>query len=400
MKYKKRKIADFFAAFQTYFSALLSLLLLGGIIVYVLSNGASSLSWEFISSDYKETLNVVDVKATSKLYDDPNIEGSYFSEKYGVSLKDAKTVDGNPCVQISYLSVNSPFLTLNSKDGKYAAKIGENLDVLIGVSEEHNDVFASSKDGAQKFALALDSAIEISYLHVIHGGGGIRGSLLTTLYLILLTLLFSLPLGIGAAIYLTLYAKEGKFKSIIMNMIDATSGVPSIIFGLVGMIVFIPFVGAISGKNVFSILAGSLTMTIVLLPIIVKTASEAIKVVPSEYVEASLALGASKTQTIFKVVLPNALPGLITAILLSIGRIIGESAALMFVLGTAIEDYPRLFNGATTLSLHIWSLTQAEVPNLKAASAISIIILFVVFLMSILVKVIWYFYTKKKGVAN
>ncbi len=129
MKYKKRKIADFFAAFQTYFSALLSLLLLGGIIVYVLSNGASSLSWEFISSDYKETLNVVDVKATSKLYDDPNIEGSYFSEKYGVSLKDAKTVDGNPCVQISYLSVNSPFLTLNSKDGKYAAKIGENLDL-------------------------------------------------------------------------------------------------------------------------------------------------------------------------------------------------------------------------------------------------------------------------------
>lgn len=399
MKYKKRKIADFFANFTTYISAFFSILLLGGIIIYILSNGASNLSWNFITSDYKETLNVVDVKATSRVYDDPEIEGTYFSEKYGVGLKDAKTVDGNPCVQISYLSVNSPFLTLNCKGGFYDAKIGENLDVLMGISEENTDVFASSKDGAQKFALALDNSVEVFYLHVIHGGGGIRGSLLTTLYLICLTLLFSLPLGVGAAIYLTLYAKEGKFKTIIMNMIDATSGVPSIIFGLVGMIVFIPFVGTISGRNVFSIFAGALTMTIILLPIIVKTASEAIKVVPSEYLSASLALGASKTQTIFKVVLPNALPGLITAVLLSIGRIIGESAALMFVLGTSIEDYPKLFNGSTTLSLHIWSLTQAEVPNFKASCAISIIILFVVFLMSISVKIIWYFYTKKRGAA-
>jgi phosphate transport system permease protein len=138
-------------------------------------------------------------------------------------------------------------------------------------------------------------------------------------------------------------------------------------------------------------------MTIVLLPTIVKTSAEAIKVVPTDYVAASLALGASKTQTIFKVVLPNALPGLLTAVLLAIGRIIGESAALLFVLGTSIEDFPRMFDGSTSLSLHIWSLTQAEVPNFAAACSISMIILLVVFVLSILVKITWHFYTKKRG---
>ncbi len=399
-KYRKRKAVDLFGNLTTYFSAFFSILLLSGIIIYILVNGAKNLSWNFITSDYKETLNVVNVKPSSHTFTDPHIENTYFSEKYGVGLKDAKTVDGNSCVQISYIAVNSPFLTLNSRSGVYSAKVGENVDVLMGISAANTDIFASQKDGASRFATALDGSVEVMYLHLIHSGGGIRGSLVTTLYLIGLTLLFSVPLGIGAAIYLTLYAKEGKFKTIIMNMIDATSGVPSIIFGFVGMIVFIPFVATFSGRNGFSILAGSLTMTIVLLPIIVKTSSEAIKVVPNEYLSASLALGASKTQTIFKVVLPNALPGLLTAVLLSIGRIIGESAALMFVLGTSIEDFPRLFNGSTTLSLHIWSLMQAEVPNFAAASSISIIILFVVFLMSLSVKITWHFYTKKRGAHN
>ncbi|MGI6734713.1 MAG: PstA family ABC transporter permease [Bacilli bacterium] len=399
MKYKKRKSIDFIANLTTYVSAFFSILLLSGIIIYILSNGVRNLSWNFITSDYKETLNIVNVESASKDYDNPHIKDTYFSERYGVGLKDDKTVDGNPCVRISYIAVNSPFLTLNSRNGTYTAQVGENLDVLMGVSAENTDVFASQKDGAKKFALALDRAVEVSYLHLIHSGGGIRGSLFTTLYVIGLTLVFSIPLGISAAIYLTLYAKEGKFKAIITNMIDATSGVPSIIFGLVGMIVFIPFVATFSGRNGYSILAGALTMTIVLLPIVVKTASEAIKVVPNDYLAASLALGASKTQTIFKVVLPNALPGLLTAVLLSIGRIIGESAALMFVLGTSIEDYPRIFNGSTTLSLHIWSLTQAEVPNFGAACSISIIILLVVFLMSISVKITWHFYTKKRGVS-
>lgn len=396
-KFKKQQTFDFFGNLSTYLSAFFCLILLVGIIGYILGNGFKQLSFEFITSDYKETLNVVTIQSSIKTYDDPHREDTYFSKKYGIALKDSKTVEGEACVQIDYIALNSPFLTLNTRNGLYAAKVGENLDVLMGTSSENTDVFARRTDGAEVFARALDEAVEISYLHVIKSGGGIRGSLLTTLYLIGLTLLFSLPLGIGAAIYLTLYAKEGKFKMIISNMIDATSGVPSIIFGFVGMIVFIPFVSTFSGRAGYSILAGALTMTIVLLPTIVKTSAEAIKVVPQDYISASLALGASKTQTIFKVVLPNALPGLLTAVLLAVGRIIGESAALMFVLGTSIEDAPRLLQGSTSLSLHIWSLTQAEVPNLTAACSISIIILFVVFVLSILVKITWHVYTKKKG---
>ena len=100
-------------------------------------------------------------------------------------------------------------------------------------------------------------------------------------------------------------------------------------------------------------------MTIILLPIIVKTTSESLSTVPSNYMNGSLALGASKTQTIFKVILPNALPGILSSTLLSIGRIIGESAALIFVMGTLIEDSIKIFSGATSLSLHIWSIIKS-----------------------------------------
>ena len=130
-----------------------------------------------------------------------------------------------------------------------------------------------------------------------------------------MTLVVALPLGIGAAIYLELYAKEGRVKNIISQMIDMISGIPSIIFGFVGAVIFIPFVSCF-GASGYSIIAGALTMAIVLLPTIIKTTEEAIRVVPKHYLMSSLALGASKTQTVFKVILPNALPGILTAVLL------------------------------------------------------------------------------------
>lgn len=139
-------------------------------------------------------------------------------------------------------------------------------------------------------------------------------------------------------------------------------------------------------------------MAIILLPTIVKTTSEALHVVPKEYMENSLALGASKTQTIFKVILPNAIPGILTAAILSIGRVIGESAALIFVMGTFIKDNVSLLNGATSLSLHIYSLTKAEVPNYNVACAISLIILLVVFSMNLIVKIINKHIIKKRGI--
>lgn len=395
----KRKIFDCLRNVMTAFSFFIALIVLVSIIFYVVKTGAKTLSFKFLFSDNAESLNLIETKQNGETFTDPAIEDTYFSEKYGIGLIDSFTPDGTPCVMINYIASSSPFKSLKIINSNNTIKVekGEIIDVLIGKDVKDKDIMSNAKKGAQKMATALDSAYTISYLQCKKTGGGIRGSLIATLYLILLTLLFVLPLGIGAAIYLTLYAKEGKFKSLITNMIDATSGVPSIIFGFVGMIVFIPFVSLFTGKSDYSILAGALTMTIVLLPVVIKTTSEALISIPSHYMSSSLALGATKSQTIFKIILPASLPGILTSALLCIGRIIGESAALIFVMGSSIKDNINIFQGATSISLHIWSITRADKPNYEAACAISIIILLVVFLLNVIVKIISYKINKKRG---
>ena len=387
---------DIFKVISTYFSAVFVFIILISMIIYIFSNGISNLSLKFITSDYYEKVYVIKCNSYDKEYTNPNIKDTYFSYKYGVALKDSKSISGEKCIVIAYVAIDSVFNDAMTKQG-YSINENDTIDILIGTDEYNNDVNAYSKNGALKFSEALDKTKSISYLQIKTMGGGIRGSLKATFILILFTLLFSLPLGIGAAIYLVLYAKDGKAKTIISSMIDSTSGIPSIIFGFVGMIVFIPIISSITKRNDYSILAGSLTMTIILLPTIVKVTSEALYTVPQEYMENSLALGASKTQTIFKVILPNAIPGILSAVILSIGRIIGESAALIFVMGTFIKDDVSLLNGATSLSLHIYSLTKAEVPNYESACAISIIILIIVFVLSAITKILHIRFNKKRG---
>lgn len=390
---------DIFKLLSTILSAFLVFLALLAILVYIFSNGIKSLSWKLLTSDYYEEVHVVKTSQTSKTYTNPNLNDSFFSNKYGIALKDDVTIEGNKCVVVSYVSVDSLFTNIKEIDQNiYNIEVNDIIDIMIGTDMNNEDLYCDTKVGAEQFAKMLDKAVSIDYLQLKKMGGGIRGSLIATLLLIIFSLLFSIPLGIGGAIYLVLYAKEGKFKTIISSMIDSTSGIPSIIFGFVGMIVFIPIVSLVSKRNDYSILAGALTMTIILLPVIVKTTSEALTVVPREYMENSLALGASKTQTIFKVILPNALPGILTSVILSIGRIIGESAALIFVMGTFIKDDINLLNGATSLSLHIYSLTKAEVPNYNVACAISLMILFIVFTLNLIVKVINVRICKKRGI--
>ena len=234
----------------------------------------------------------------------------------------------------------------------------------------------------------LEQATIITDMIASTGGGGIRGSLLTTLYLIILTLTLALPTGICAAIYLHEFSLNNRLTRFIRIMIDMTSGIPSIIFGLAGAVIFIPFMNGVINSNGGSIASGALTLTLILLPIIIKTTEEALKVIPVNYRSASLALGASKTQTIFKVVLPNAVSGILTATLLSIGRIIGESAALIYAVGTAIKDNVAINEKSTSLAVHIWSLMSGENPNFALASAIAIIIMIIVFILSISVKLI------------
>ncbi|MCK7487785.1 MAG: ABC transporter permease subunit [Bacillus subtilis] len=140
-------------------------------------------------------------------------------------------------------------------------------------------------------------------------GGGIRGSIYTTLILIGLTLMFALPIGVGAAIYLNEYAPINRFTKLLRSLIETLTGVPSIIYGLMGLAIFVPLTVSLTNATGGNLISGAMTLAVILLPIIIRTTEESLKVVPDDFRQASLALGASQTQTTFKVVLPSALAG-------------------------------------------------------------------------------------------
>ncbi len=165
------------------------------------------------------------------------------------------------------------------------------------------------------------------------------------------------------------------------------TGVPSIIYGLLGAAVFIPLLNSTIGTGGGSVLSGALTMAVILLPTIIKSTEEALKIIPDDLRKGSLALGANQTQTIFNVVLPNATPGILTGVLLGIGRIMGESAALIFAVGAVIKDSVFLTERSSTLAVHIWVIMGGEAPNFELAAAIAIIILVVVFVINFIVKI-------------
>ena len=229
-----------------------------------------------------------------------------------------------------------------------------------------------------------EGIVSINYESI---GGGIRGSIFSTLYLILISLLISLPIGIASAIYLHEYATKNKINSLIRQGIDTLTGVPSIVYGLMGVTVLFP-VTQLVGATSTSILLGGLTLAIMLLPTIIRSTEEALIVVPQSLRDGSLSLGATKSQTIFKVVLPCAVNGILTGVLLGIGRVIGESAALVYTTSTVISDNPSILSQGTSLSLMIWSIMSGEQPNYELASAISLIILVIVFAINIVVKII------------
>jgi len=208
--------------------------------------------------------------------------------------------------------------------------------------------------------------------------GGIFPAILGTFYLTLCAVCFSLPLGVAAAIYLAEYAKEGKLVRIIRIGINNLAGVPSIVFGLFGLAVFVKYLGF-----GVSILSGGLTLGILILPVIIRASEEAILAVPKSLREASLALGATKWQTIYRVVLPNALPGILTGAILGIGRAAGETAPILF---TAVTFYSAklptsIFSEVQALSYHIYALmTEGTHPELQIpiAYGTALVLLFLV----------------------
>lgn len=388
---KKRIIKDKILNGITYLFSSFGVLILVLIFVFIFSNGASSISFDLLTNNYYSesyTLKYTEDHLTSFSYNCK--DGEYFSKAWGVAFADTTNLEGEKVVSIRYIDSNSPLKNMVDAGSNHyvSLSVGQYINKGVFVCEDDTLLTITSKDDANTVAKKFDQAISITNLSIYTDGGGIKGSLIATFLLIIITLFISLPIGICAAIYLSLYAKKNKFSSILEAMIDMTGGVPSIIFGLVGVIIFIPILNKIISSDGISLMAGAMTLSIMLLPVIIKTTKEAIDVIPDSLSHASLALGASQTQTTFKIILPNAIPGILTSTLLCIGRIIGESAALIFVVGSQVQDQIFINRGATTLATHIWNLLGGENPNYKLACAISIVILTMVLMLNIIVKII------------
>jgi phosphate transport system permease protein len=321
---KKRKAGDLFKVVSSYLFSSFGILILAAVIIFVFSKGSGVLSWKFLTSDYNSTtatVSYLNELSEAKTFVDPAIDKVYFSSAWGVGFEDSYDAAKEPCVIVSYLDNNSPMKNLidGSSGNYFSLTIGEKADSGVLLDQSGQAVFAMGKDGAAKMAAAFDQGVKILSLAITTLGGGIRGSLLTTLYMILLTLLIALPLGVLAALYFNQYAKENRLNKALKAMIEAAGGIPSIIYGLIGALLFIPLVNRVTGQKGGSIISGALTLAIMLLPVVISSTEESLKAIPSSLEAASLALGASKTQTVFKVVLPSSLPGILTAALLSIG---------------------------------------------------------------------------------
>lgn len=214
---------------------------------------------------------------------------------------------------------------------------------------------------------------------ILKGTVGIAGNILNTLYIIVLTMLIATPIGVGAAVYLNEYAKPGKLVSLIEFATETLSGIPSIIFGLFGMMFF----GETLGLS-YSILTGTFTLVLMVLPLITRNTQEALKTVPDSYRSGAIGLGTGKWYMIRTILLPSSMPGIITGVILAIGRIVGESAALLFTAGSSgllpaegIEPFfKKMLESGGTLTIQLY--LSASKGEFQAAFGIAVVLLVIV----------------------
>lgn len=215
---------------------------------------------------------------------------------------------------------------------------------------------------------------------------GILPAIINTLYVVVLTLLIAVPIGIGSAVFLNEYAKKGKLVRLIEFTTETLSGIPSIVYGLFGAIFF----GTILHLG-YSLLTGALTLTIVVLPIIIRTTQEALKTVPQIYREGALGMGATKWYMIRTIILPNAMPGIITSVILSVGRMVGESAALIFTAGVGAKLPKNILTHAmhsgATLTVQMYEYASRGV-NYGQVYAIAVVLMVIVLGINTLTKYI------------
>ncbi|WP_337505737.1 phosphate ABC transporter permease PstA [Clostridium sp.] len=217
----------------------------------------------------------------------------------------------------------------------------------------------------------------------LKGTFGILGNIINTIYIIVITLIIAAPIGIGSAIYLNEYAKPGKLVRMIEFTTEILSGIPSIIFGLFGMVFF-----GMTLKLGYSVLTGSFTLTLMVLPLITRNTQEALKTVPDSYRSGALGIGATKWYMIRTILLPSAAPGILTGVILSIGRIVGESAALLFTAGSGFQLpknlFGKLFESSGTLTIQLYlSMQKAKYDQ---AFGIAVVLLIIVLGINLLTR--------------
>ena len=208
------------------------------------------------------------------------------------------------------------------------------------------------------------------------GQSGIQTMIVSTLLLVVTTLIIVTPIGICAAIYLNEYAKKGRVLEMIRFATESLAGIPSILYGLFGYAMFVVFLGL-----KYSIVSGALTLAVMCLPVVVRNTEQALGSVPDSYREGSLALGAGKLRTICKVVLPNAMSGILTSVILSIGRVVGETAAIIYTMGSTVGMPSGIFSSGRSLSVHLYFLAKEGV-SFESAFAVAVVLLVIVALIN------------------
>ena len=385
-----RKLKDNLLNGLIWLSAAFSVGILITIVAFIFSNGWSKISWDFLTNDYESQTQYVNV-TSHQSYTAPSSLSSdaLFSENLGIAIE-----PNEHGYEVAWIDDQSPVKTAkNNADEAFPVKVGYQLEQING---EGANLKIKADTDADDIINALNAS-DTLMIKVVSPGGGIFPMIVSTLMLILVALLFSAPVGILAAIYMVEYAKPGKLVNLIRFATEVLSGIPSVVYGLFGMLIF-----ANTLKLGMSILSGGFTLMILLLPTMMRTTEEALKAVPMSYREASYGLGANKIQTLSKVVLPSAIPGILVGVILSIGRTIGESAALLFTIGTFAKlpvnptsGHLSLFETGTSLTVRAY-VEVKESGNVEMAAAIGIVILVIVFTLNLISRLI----SKKFSKAN
>jgi len=379
---KPQKIKDFIATSLIWTAALGTASVLVIIVGFIFSRGWNLISWNFLTRDANDTLRIVHFETDAP--------ASYIMDGDLLTLENiGLTLERNPSYGILIYNVTSSSVArtaIDNADQVFPVRRGQ---VLEGVGSERINYDTNWNEIAELFSGNTQFTFRIRQL-----GGGIFPMIISTLILILTTLAIATPISLLAAIYMVEYAKQGRIVNTVRFAVEILAGLPSVVHGLFGMLFFSNILGL-----GWSMLSGALTMTILLMPIMIRSTEEALKTVPNSYREASLGLGANKIQTIRKVILPSALPGITVGIILSIGRIVGESAALLFTVGTFARmpinpatGNISIFESGATMTLRAFIEVQ-EHGNIEMAAAIGIVILVIVFTLNMFSKLI----TRKFG---